>query len=228
MFCTFIHAAMQASVPTAPKPPPQIRPTPLTPKQQLALRRGAIQRILTNSNTPSQETRIALLSRLATTAPPSDGIGDEILQHMLKAYHSNQGHDLAITWLFALYKQHSNGNNSSGKLLEASQEVSMQAGVCHGEGVKAASAAATASGVSKTKGNESTAEGQTVVKQEGQDSAMDVDSVAGKRPFGRLCCRLQSMDVHDRQLLTGIVHVIPVLSSRTAHKVNMAALGFMV
>ena len=168
---------MQASVPAAPKPPPQVRPTPLTSQQQLALRHGAIQRILTNSNIPSQETRIALLSRLATSSPPSDGIGDEILQHMLKAYHSNQGHDLAITWLFALYKRHSDGNESRGKLLETSQEAPMQAESGHSEDVKAASAGATASGVTKAESNGSSAEGHP-----GQDSAgvMDVDNVAGK------------------------------------------------
>ncbi|DBA78475.1 TPA: hypothetical protein ACH3X2_007965 [Trebouxia sp. C0005] len=94
-------------IPVIPKAPPQVRPANLTSQQQLSLRRGAINRILANGNTPSQETRIALLSRLATKSPAGDGIGDEILQHMFRDYHTNHGHELALTWLFALYKEHS-------------------------------------------------------------------------------------------------------------------------
>lgn len=164
----------QVAVPAAPKAPPQIRPTPLTPKQQLSLRRSAVQRILTNGNTPSPETRIALLSRLATTSPPSDGIGDEILQHMLKAYHSNQGHELAVTWLFALYKQQTGGNNGNRKgAQEAVQKGSNQVGSGTGASVKAEEGSAAASRVTQVKGQ--------VEKVEGQQgaTAMEVDGVGG-------------------------------------------------
>ena len=141
-----------------------------------------MQRILTNGNTPSQETRIALLSRLATTSPPNDGIGDEILQHMLKAYHTDHGHELAVTWLFSLYKQHTGGDTADSK--GAVQDAGEGAQEAPSQGEKrtespqkaqadAAEAAAAASHVTN-------AEGQ-VKKEEGQQgaTAMEVDGLGG-------------------------------------------------
>ena len=98
-------SVMQAVVPLASKAPPQLKPTKLTPDLQRSLRLDAVQRILANANTPSQETRIALLSRLATKTSAADSIGEEILQHILKDYHANNGHQLAVSWLFVLYKE---------------------------------------------------------------------------------------------------------------------------
>ena len=164
-------AVAQALAPAAPKPPPQIRPARLNPQQQLSLRCSAIQRILVNSNTPSQETRIALLSRLATTSLPSDGISDKILQHMLKAYHSNQGHELATTWLFALYKQHTGKSEGGSNPVEASKASPLQAGLSRNQAADAESAGA--SGVSGAEGS--------VATQKGQDGAapLEVDLLEG-------------------------------------------------
>lgn len=138
-----------------------------------------MQRILTNGNTPSQETRIALLSRLATTSPPSDGIGDEILQHFLKAYHTDHGHELAVTWLFSLYKQQTGGHQGTGKgageLAQAgAQEGSSQAKSGTGVSVKAEEGAVAASHVTTAEEQEEKEEGRQGV------TALEVDDLGGK------------------------------------------------
>ena len=151
-----------------------------------------MQRILTNGNTPSQETRIALLSRLATTSPPSDGIGDEILQHMLKAYHTDQGHELAVTWLFSLYKQQTGADKGDGK---GAGDGPSQGGSETGPSVKAeanaAAGAAAASHVTKAGGQ--------VKKEEGEQgaTAMEVDGLGGDhRPYS--CVQLRPNVVFSR------------------------------
>ena len=96
---------------------------------------------------------------------------------MLKDYHSNQGHELAVTWLFALYKQQTSGRNGSSGLGDASREGSIPAESGAEASVKAeADAAADATaGDAVMK-----AEGQ-VKKEEGQDgaTAMEVDGMQG-------------------------------------------------
>lgn len=104
---------------TIVRAPPKIRAIPLTPDQQRSLRFSAIRRILASSNAPDQATRTALLARLATSAPPGDKLADELLQHMLDNYHAGNGHQIAVTWLFSLYKellmkQHAPGSNTDG------------------------------------------------------------------------------------------------------------------
>ena len=167
---------MQVPVAVVPKAPPQVRPVVLTTQQQLSLRRSAINRILANANTPSQETRIALLSRLATRSPPGDGIGDEILQHMFKDYHTNHGHELAVTWLFALYKEHTASSHGVGSVRSAGGLQAERSDVAQG----------SAEGFVKAESGEDS--GQVVVKaSEGEEeagaAAMDVDGVGGKLLF---------------------------------------------
>ena len=142
-----------------------------------------MQRILTNGNTPSQETRIALLSRLATTSPASDGIRDEILQHLLKAYHTDHGHELAVTWLFSLYKQQTGGHPGTSKgaeegaqagAQEGAQEGSSQAKSATGASVKAEEVAVAASHVTMAEEQEEKEKGRQGV------TAMEVDDLGGK------------------------------------------------
>ena len=178
-----LFASVQVPVSAAQRPPPKMAPAILSPQQQLSLRRSAIQRILANATTPSQETRIALLSRLATKSPPGDGIGDEILQHMFKDYHTNQGHELAVTWLFALYKEHTAQTDTTTSNGSIKAETSgAQASV------KDESAAEGAPGVTKAESGEGS-EGPTVKKSEGDDpagpSAMDIDGLEGEAPISK-------------------------------------------
>ena len=172
---------IQVPIPVIPKAPPQVRPANLTSQQQLSLRRGAINRILANGNTPSQETRIALLSRLATKSPAGDGIGDEILQHMFRDYHTNHGHELALTWLFALYKEHSTQIVSARSTASGLSDNKSGPAACRA--VKAESAAEPAIGmaVSDRGGGASGA----LVKRsesgaEAGPSGMEVDGLEGK------------------------------------------------
>lgn len=116
----------------APKPPPKIRPTPLTPQQQHSLRFSAIRRILRSSNGSDQATKTALLARLATSAPPGDSLADELLQHMLEDYHACNGHQLAVTWLFALYKELLVRSNAAAVSdVEAMAQASAAVGASH-------------------------------------------------------------------------------------------------
>ena len=94
---------------------------------------------------------------------------------MLKAYHTNEGHELAVTWLFALYKQQTGGNKGGGTAAgegaqEAVREDSNQGGRAS---VKAEEGSAAASRLTD-------AEGQ-VEEVEGQQSAtaMEVDGLGG-------------------------------------------------
>lgn len=185
---------MQISIPVAPKPPPQVRPANLTPQQQLSLRRSAIHRILANANTPSQETRIALLSRLATKSASGDGIGDEILQHMFRDYHTNQGHELAVTWLFALYKEHTAQTDNAS----STSSASIGAGTVKEEASGEAQIAEKAETVAETAADAAEAESAAeagnaeVKKSEGDEeagpSAMDVDGLSGKPISCTLFC----------------------------------------
>ncbi len=168
-------------VPVIPKAPPQVRPANLTSQQQLSLRRGAIHRILANGNTPSQETRIALLSRLATKSPAGDGIGDEILQHMFRDYHTNHGHELALTWLFALYKEHSAQTDSARSTVSGVSDTESDAAARLA--VKAESAAEPASG--RIDSDMGVGASDALVKRseggaEAGPSGMDIDGLEGK------------------------------------------------
>ena len=168
-------------VPVIPKAPPQVRPANLTSQQQLSLRHGAIHRILANGNTPSQETRIALLSRLATKSPAGDGIGDEILQHMFRDYHTNHGHELALTWLFALYKEHSTQIDSARSTVSGLSDVESAAAAQRA--VKADSAAEPA--FRTTDAEMTVGSGDALVKRREGDaeagpSGMDIDGREGK------------------------------------------------
>ena len=158
-----------------------MRPAKLTSQQQLSLRRGAIHRILANGNTPSQETRIALLSRLATKSPAGDGIGDEILQHMFRDYHTNHGHELALTWLFALYKEHSTQTDSARDTVRGVSDTESSAAAQRA--VKAESAAEPASG--RTESEMGVGASDALVKRteggtEAGPSGMDIDGLEGK------------------------------------------------
>ncbi len=168
-------------VPVIPKAPPQVRPANLSSQQQLSLRRGAIHRILANGNTPSQETRIALLSRLATKSPAGDGIGDEILQHMFRDYHTNHGHELALTWLFALYKEHSAQTDTARSVVSGLSNT--EGGAAARLAVKAESAAEAASG--RTDPDMDVGVSDALVKRseggtEAGPSGMEIDGLEGK------------------------------------------------
>ena len=101
---------------------------------------------------------------------------------MLKAYHTDQGHELAVTWLFSLYKQQTRGGKGGSSLLEGAPEGGNRGDTTAGASVKAEEAgqegagagAAAAAGVSKEQGQ---------VKKEGEQegaTAMEIDSVRGK------------------------------------------------
>ena len=172
-------------VPVIPKAPPQVRPAELTPQQQLSLRCSAIHRILANGNTPSQETRINLLSRLATKSPAGDGIGDEILQHMFRDYHTNHGHELALTWLFALYKEHCTQTDNARSTVSGLSDI--ESGAAAQRAVKAESVAEPASG--RTDSEMSVGASDALVKRSGGGGAeagpscMDIDGLKGKQMF---------------------------------------------
>lgn len=168
-------------IPVIPKAPPQVRPANLTSQQQLSLRRSAIHRILANGNTPSQERRIALLSRLATKSPAGDGIGDEILQHMFRDYHTNHGHELALTWLFALYKEHSVQTDNARSTVSGVSDI--ESGAAAQFSVKAESATEPAS--RRTDSDETGAGASDALKKRSEGDAeagrsgMDIDGVEG-------------------------------------------------
>jgi len=181
---TIVPSFVQVPIPVIPKAPPQVRPANLSSQQQLSLRRSAIHRILANGNTPSPETRIALLSRLATKSSAGDGIGDEILQHMFRDYHTNHGHELALTWLFALYKEHSTQTDSAESTVSELSDV--ESGAAARRGVKAESAGEAASGMTDAEMGVGASEALMKRSEGGAEagpSGMDIDGLEGKQMF---------------------------------------------
>ena len=94
---------------------------------------------------------------------------------MLKAYHTDHGHELAVTWLFSLYNQQTgrdkgNGRGAGEGAQEGTQEASSQGESGAGASEKRAAAA---SGVTKPEGQ--------VEEEEGQQgaAAMEVDGLGG-------------------------------------------------
>ncbi|DBB00785.1 TPA: hypothetical protein ACH3X1_000717 [Trebouxia sp. C0004] len=175
-----IKQETKVPIPVIPKVPPQVRAANLSSQQQLSLRRSAIHRILANGNTPSQETRIALLSRLATQSPAGDGIGDEILQHMFRDYHTNHGHELALTWLFALYKEHSTQTDIAKSTVSGLADV--ESGAAARRAVKAESAAEPASGRTDSEMGVGASDAWVRKREGGANSGpsgMDIDGLEG-------------------------------------------------
>lgn len=217
---------LQAAVPLVPKPPPKIRPIPLTPQQQQALRSSAIHRILASSNAPDQATRTALLSRLATSAPAGDQLGDALLQHMLDNYHGSNGHQLALSWLFALYKDllldpqppHSSNGGAGSKAAEAAQGHSLR-----DESAKQADADAAQAGNGAPSGVKQEDDAQDIKADDAAeamavDSAEAVSTSQAKTPQGEdhlrsYAFRAQSQNTELRCLVRKTVFLILVNGS---------------
>ena len=159
----------------APKQPLQLQPPQLTPEQQRSLRQDAVHRILANSNTPSQDMRIALLSRLAAKASATDGVGEEILQYMLRDYHANLGHQLAVAWLFALYKELMPTHNGFGNNRSAGPQpvpVKLDDGPDNALKIDESADADTSAADAEVKQGDSS--------EEAGPSAMDIDHQSGR------------------------------------------------
>eukprot|EP00898_Chlorokybus_atmophyticus_P002820 jgi/Chlat1/3539/Chrsp23S03713 len=80
-----------------------------TAEQRKAQRQAAVQRIIDAGvavrRAGGGELRISVLVKLAVQAAKEDGLKDTLLQHVLADFEANQGHELAVNWLFALYSK---------------------------------------------------------------------------------------------------------------------------
>jgi hypothetical protein len=68
-----------------------------------SLRKGALTRILRAAQAPLQAFRQAVVTRLVAKSPPSDGLGEVLLEYILQDYHVRGRHELAVKWLYALF-----------------------------------------------------------------------------------------------------------------------------
>lgn len=101
---------------------------------------------------------------------------------MLKAYHTDQGHELAVTWLFSLYKQQTRGNKGGSNLLDGAPEGGNRGDTTAGAAVKAEEAAQEGAGAAAPAASRVSKEEGQVKKEEGLEgaTAMEIDGVRGK------------------------------------------------
>jgi len=100
---------------------------------------------------------------------------------MFRDYHTNHGHELALTWLFALYKEHSTQTDGARSTVSRLSDVESSAAARRA--VKAESAAEPAS--KRTEAEMGVGASDALVKRseggaEAGPSGMDIDGLEGK------------------------------------------------
>lgn len=90
-----------------------LAPKDLTENQKQVMRRDAIVRILRTEKTSAKYLRSALIARLATLAPDTDGLVNVILDYLMNDFHGKNGMQIVDRLLLSLFAECSDSFSDS-------------------------------------------------------------------------------------------------------------------